>query len=132
MWLPAESSDSPGQSHIIAIAIRSAKCITRQRSWTGLRPGHDHSPIHPTGQRHPNRLPITEIPRKNSSKRFLKLVIELGLAKQLLALPVLSPEIDLLAEPLLRAKSPSGTRRQEGNAGEKRAVLENATARNKL
>ena len=52
------------QLDVLAVAIRSAKGIARQKSGWGLLPSHNHPGIEPPGQRYGDRLRTIEVPRE--------------------------------------------------------------------
>ena len=91
--LSARLGYDPAQRDILTFAKRAAEGVARKRSGRALVPCHDHARVQPAGQRHSDRLPTAEVPRKVLRKDLTELEIIRFRLKRRLVLPLLLPKI---------------------------------------
>src|SRR5260370_42714243 len=94
MGLPAGVCHHAGHFDILGIAEDPPKRITRQRIRQSVLPGHDHTRIQATGERHSDPLRALEETRKISRKYFAKVLIELLRCAWGLLLPFMRIEVE--------------------------------------
>src|SRR5690242_3631893 len=93
MWLLAISSDAASDTHVLTFPKHSTKRVARKRSWWGLLPGHDHSRVQTTRQRHPDAFAALEIPTHCSREYITNFLVVCSGGKLFLIFPFQRPKI---------------------------------------
>ena len=75
MRLPACASQLPRHANVCAVAHGAAEGVARQRTGPAPLPGHDHSRVESSGQRHPNLLAPLEVQGRLPREDFPQLAV---------------------------------------------------------
>src|SRR5262249_16969965 len=107
MRLATKHSNPTRQLYIGTLAIGTAEGVAGQGARCRFGPGHDHTTVQTTGQRHGNRIGPAEVFGKDSSKCLLQAGIEFHLAHRRLSFPRLRTEVRSFADVSVRTEGPT-------------------------
>src|SRR5271154_5818626 len=104
--LAADFRYSPGQVHVLVLAIHAAEGVAGQRTGRSLAPSHDDARIKTARERDTDALPAIEIPRQAGRESVAQLLIVVFRVEWFLFFPFARVKVGCLLLEGAAAKTP--------------------------